>query len=84
MQQAASTAKDGGETSPSGQEPDVQLTAMVPRRIRHAVQMHAVQRGMTVRTLILSLLKEAGIASVDDDELIDRRSRAAASRKAAP
>ena len=66
------------EVAPASQDragdPDVQLSAMVPRSVRRAVRRRAEDEGTTVRTILLRILKEAGLAELDDAELIDRRS----------
>jgi hypothetical protein len=54
-------------------DPDVQLSAMVPRSVRRAVRRRAEDEGTTVRTILLRILKEAGLAEVDDAEIVDRR-----------
>ena len=54
-------------------DPDVQLSAMVPRSVRRAVRRRAEDEGTTVRTILLRILKEAGLAELDDAELVDRR-----------
>ena len=54
-------------------DPDVQLSAMVPRSVRRAVRRRAEDEGTTVRTILLRILKEAGLAELDDTELVDRR-----------
>jgi len=64
-------------------DPEVQLSAMVPRRVRRAVRLYAEQQGVTVRTVLLGLIRDAGIVDVSDAELVDRRSVAGA-LKAAP
>jgi hypothetical protein len=54
-------------------DPDVQLSAMVPRSVRRAVRRRAEDEGTTVRTILLRVLKEAGLAELDDAEIVDRR-----------
>jgi hypothetical protein len=54
-------------------DPDVQLSAMVPRSVRRAVRRRAEDEGTTVRSILLRVLKEAGLAEVDDAEIVDRR-----------
>ena len=54
-------------------DPDVQLSAMVPRSVWRAVRRRAEDEGTTVRTILLRILKEAGLAEVDDAEIVDRR-----------
>jgi hypothetical protein len=65
------------EVAPATQDracdPDVQLSAMVPRSVRRAVRRRAEDEGTTVRTILLRVLKEAGLAELDDAELVDRR-----------
>ena len=65
------------EVAPATQDracdPDVQLSAMVPRSVRRAVRRRAEDEGTTVRTVLLRVLKEAGLAELDDAELVDRR-----------
>jgi hypothetical protein len=46
---------------------------MVPRSVRRAVRRRAEDEGTTVRTILLRILKEAGLAEVDDAEIVDRR-----------
>ena len=53
---------------------DVQLTVVIPRRVRQALLQHATGKGTTARSVILRLLRDAGIAEVDDADLVDRRS----------
>ena len=54
-------------------DPDVQLSAMVPCSVRRAVRRRAEDEGTTVRTILLRILKEAGLAELDDAEIVDRR-----------
>jgi hypothetical protein len=65
------------EVAPATQDracdPDVQLSAMVPRSVRRAVRRRAEDEGTTVRTILLRVLKEAGLAELEDAELVDRR-----------
>jgi hypothetical protein len=65
------------EVAPATQDracdPDVQLSAMVPRSVRRAVRRRAEDEGTTVRTVLLRVLKEAGLAELEDAELVDRR-----------
>ena len=58
-------------------DPDVQLSAMVPRSVRRAVRRRAEDEGTTVRTVLLRVLKEAGLAELDDAEIVDRRTASA-------
>ena len=44
-----------------------------PRSVRRAVRRRAEDEGTTVRTILLRILKEAGLAEVDDAEIVDRR-----------
>ena len=60
-------------TDARGQSRDVQLSAMVPGHIRRAVRLRAEQEGLTVRGLLLRLIRDAGIAEIDDGDLVDRR-----------
>ena len=46
---------------------------MVPRSVRRAVRRRAEDEGTTVRTILLRILKEAGLAELDDAEIVDRR-----------
>ena len=62
-------AGPAGRSSPG----DVQLSAMVPSYVRRAVRLRAEQEGMTVRCLLLRLIREAGIVEIDDRECVDRR-----------
>jgi hypothetical protein len=59
----------------------VQLSVVVPRQVRHALLRHAADQGTTARSIILRLLRDAGIAHVNDADLIDRRSTPTPSRK---
>ena len=52
---------------------DVQLSAMVPSYVRRAVRLRAEQEGMTVRCLLLRLIRDSGIVEIDDRECVDRR-----------
>ena len=54
-------------------DPDVQSSAMVPRSVRRAVRRRAEDEGTTVRTILLRILKEAGLAEVDDAEIVGRQ-----------
>ncbi|AWK88625.1 hypothetical protein [Azospirillum thermophilum] len=52
---------------------DVQLSAMVSNHVRRAVRLRAALEGITVRCLLLRLIRQAGIAEIDEGELVDRR-----------
>jgi hypothetical protein len=67
-------------TRDRARDPDVQLSAMVPRSVRRAVRRRAEDEGTTVRTILLRVLKEAGLAEVDDGEIVDRRTTPATFR----
>jgi hypothetical protein len=54
-------------------EHEVQLAAMVPPSVRRAVRRRAEEEGTTVRTVLLRALKRAGIITIDEAELTDRR-----------
>ncbi|HYG88034.1 MAG TPA: hypothetical protein VD978_17425 [Azospirillum sp.] len=60
------------------------MTVVLPRRVRQALLLHATAQGTTARSVVLRLLRDAGIADVDEADLIDRRSTANTSRKASP
>lgn len=68
----------GGETNPDGMDREVQLAVMVPTAVKAAVRRRAHEEGVTVRALLLRLIREAGIANVDESDLTDRRVAAAA------
>ncbi len=53
---------------------DVQLCVTLPAAIRQA----AKKEGITVRTLLLGALRDAGIPGIADEELTDRRAVVAA------
>ena len=59
----------------------MQLSVVVPRQVRQALLQYAAGQGTTVRSVILRLLKDAGIVEVSDAELIDRRSTPSTLRK---
>lgn len=59
-------------------EREQQLAVMVPASVKAAVRRRAHAEGITVRALLLRLIREAGIASVMDADLTDRRIAAAA------
>jgi hypothetical protein len=60
------------------EEREQQLAVMVPAEVKAAVRRRAHEEGITVRALLLRLIREAGIASVADSDLADRRVAAAA------
>jgi len=62
-------------------DPEVQLSAMVPRSVRRAVRLYAEQQGVTVRTVLLGLIREAGIIDIPDAQLVDRRSTVGSPRE---
>ena len=59
---------------------DVSLSAMVPPAVRQAVRRAAAEQGTTVRSILLSALRQAGIADIDDAEIADRRTTASGRR----
>jgi|tagenome__1003787_1003787.scaffolds.fasta_scaffold19168212_2 hypothetical protein len=63
-----------------GLQENVQLTAMVSRRVRRAVQRYALEQGRTVRSVILHLIRDAGIIEIEDAELLDRRTQGQGAR----
>jgi len=66
------------ETVAAAAEREQQLAVMVPASVKAAVRRRANEEGITVRALLLRLIREAGIASVMDSDLTDRRIAAAA------
>lgn len=68
----------GGEAGADGADREVQLAVMVPTAVKAAVRRRAHEEGVTVRALLLRLIREAGIANVDESDLTDRRVAAAA------
>lgn len=54
-------------------EPQVQLAIMVPSSVKRAVRRTADLEGVTVRGLILQILKRAGIAEIAETEIADQR-----------
>jgi hypothetical protein len=68
-------------TRPSDPNQDAQLTVVIPRRVRQALLQHAIGRGMTARSVVLLLIRDAGIAEVDEADLVDRRATVGPSRK---
>jgi hypothetical protein len=66
----------GGPASRAGDQ-EVQLAVMVPRHVKRAVRRKAEADGLTLRGLLLRLLKQAGIADIKEDDVLDRRVAAA-------
>jgi hypothetical protein len=75
---APETAGASGETGAGAADREVQLAVMVPTAVKAAVRRRAHEEGVTVRALLLRLIREAGIANVDESDLTDRRVAAAA------
>jgi hypothetical protein len=71
-------AGGGSEAGTDGGDREVQLAVMVPTVVKAAVRRRAHEEGVTVRALLLRLIREAGIANVDESDLTDRRVAAAA------
>ena len=61
-------------------EPQVQLAIMVPLSVKRAVRRTADLEGVTVRGLILQMLKRAGIAEIEDAEIADQRAVTASAK----
>lgn len=59
---------------------EVQLCITVPSAVRDAIRGAAKQQRVTVRTLVLRSLRDAGVVEVGDDELTDRRATVAAAK----
>ena len=59
---------------------DVQLCITLPAPVREAIRDAARREGITVRTLLLRALRDAGIGGIADDELTDRRAVVAATK----
>jgi hypothetical protein len=57
---------------------DVQLCVTLPAPVREAIRQAARKEGITVRTLLLRALRDAGISGIADEELTDRRAVVAA------
>jgi hypothetical protein len=57
---------------------DVQLCVTLPASVREAIRAAAKREGITVRTLLLRALRDAGIPGIADAELTDRRAAVAA------
>jgi hypothetical protein len=71
------------DTGPQEPDRDAQLTVVIPRRVRQALLQHAVGQGTTARSVVLRLIRDAGIAEVDEADLVDRRASVGAPRKVA-
>jgi hypothetical protein len=69
------------ETMHCEPDQDVQLTVVMPRRVRQALLQYATGQGLTARSVILRLLRNAGIAEIDEADLVDRRTTPATARK---
>lgn len=69
-------------SGPSGAPPaaraEVQLCVTLPAPVRAAIRAAAKHEGITVRTLLLRALRDAGIPGIADTELTDRRAAVAA------
>ena len=50
---------------------------MVPKHVKHAVRRKAEAEGLTLRGLLLRVLKQAGIADITENDIPDRRIAAA-------
>lgn len=60
---------------------EVQLCVMVAPSVRAKVRTAAKARGLTVRALVLSALRDAGVLdNLDDTEFADRRATIAAAK----
>lgn len=59
------------------EDQEVQLAVMVPGHVKRAVRRRAEADGLTLRGLLLRLLKQAGIADIKEDDVLDRRATAA-------
>ena len=68
----------GGDIAAEMGAREVQLAVMVPTGVKAAVRRRAHEEGVTVRALLLRLIREAGIANVEESDLTDRRIAAAA------
>jgi hypothetical protein len=66
------TATDDARAS--SREEEVPLQVRVPRSVRRQVGLLCVERGESLRTLILRGLRSVGV-DVPDKELVDRRGR---------
>jgi len=63
------------ERGSSDQEPDAQLSVVLPAAIVRAVKVRAAERGETLRETVLRALKADGF-KVPDREIADRRAEA--------
>jgi hypothetical protein len=61
-----------GKTQP--QRKQVPIQVMVPEDVRRQVAMMSARQGQSIRTIVLTALREIGIR-IEDSELIDRRGR---------
>jgi hypothetical protein len=59
---------------------EVQLCITVPSAVREAIREAAKRERVTVRTLVLRSLRDAGLVEIGDDELTDRRATVAAAK----
>lgn len=59
---------------------EVQLCITVPRAVREAIREAAKRERVTVRTLVLRSLRDAGLVEIGDGELTDRRATVAAAK----
>ena len=48
-------------------EPEVPLQVTVPKRVKRAFDLKAVETGRTRRALVLEALREVGVPVTDDD-----------------
>ena len=53
---------------------DVPLQVEIPERVRRGLKIRAAADGDTMRTCVLKALRDYGV-EVEEDDLIDRRSR---------
>lgn len=56
-------------------EPEVHLQVTVPKRVKRAIDLRAVETGRTRRALVLEGLRKVGVAVTDDDIAGRRKGR---------